>query len=47
MYELGKRDLRVKREVPMPVYYDDITLDIGYRIDLLVNDAIVVELKSV
>ena len=31
----------------MPVYYDDITLDIGYRLDLLVNDAIVVELKSV
>ena len=46
-YELGKRGLTVKREVPMPVQYDDITLDIGYRIDLLINDAIVVELKSV
>ena len=47
MHELGKRDLSVKQQVPMPVYYDDIKLDIGYRIDLLVNDAIVVELKSV
>ena len=47
MYELGKRDLSVKQQVPMPVYYDGIKLDIGYRIDLLVNDAIVVELKSV
>ena len=47
IHELGKRDLSVKQQVPMPVYYDDIKLDIGYRIDLLVNDAIVVELKSV
>ena len=29
MHELGKRDLSVKQQVPMPVYYDDIKLDIG------------------
>jgi GxxExxY protein len=46
-YEIGKRDLSVKQQVPMPVCYDDVVLDIGYRIDLLVNDAVVVELKSV
>ena len=31
----------------MPLRYDDITLDIGYRLDLLVEDAVVIELKSV
>jgi GxxExxY protein len=46
-YELGKRSLRVRKQVPMPLHYDDLTLDIGYRLDLLVEDAVVVELKSV
>jgi GxxExxY protein len=46
-YELGKRSLRVKKQVPMPLRYDNLTLDIGYRLDLLVEDAVVIELKSV
>ncbi len=46
-YELRKRSLRVRKQVPMPLHYDDLTLDIGYRLDLLVEDAVVVELKSV
>lgn len=46
-YELGKRSLRVKKQVPMPLHYDDLALDIGYRLDLLVEDAVVIELKSV
>ena len=46
-YELCRRSLRVKKQVPMPLHYDDLTLDIGYRLDLLVEDAVVVELKSV
>jgi GxxExxY protein len=46
-YELGKRSLAVKKQVPMPLRYDDMTLDIGYRLDLVVEDAVVVELKSV
>lgn len=46
-YELGKRALKVKSQVPMPIRYDDMMLDVGYRIDLLVQDAIVVELKCV
>jgi GxxExxY protein len=46
-YELGKRSLRVQKQVPMPIRYDGLTLDIGYRLDLLVEDAVVVELKSV
>jgi GxxExxY protein len=46
-YELGKRSLRVQKQVPMPIHYDGLRLDIGYRLDLLVEDAVVVELKSV
>jgi len=46
-YELGRRSLRVRKQVPVPLHYDDLTLDIGYRLDLLVEDAVVVELKSV
>lgn len=46
-YELGKRSLRVRTQVPMPLRYDELTLDLGYRPDLVVEDAIAVELKSV
>jgi GxxExxY protein len=46
-YELQDAGLKVKREVPMPVVYKDVKLDHGYRIDLLVENQIVVELKTV
>ncbi|MGE5525073.1 MAG: GxxExxY protein [Rhodospirillaceae bacterium] len=46
-YELGKRGFAVKNQVPMPIRYDDMTLDVGYRLDLLVDDKVVVELKCV
>lgn len=45
-HELIKRNIDVKSQVELPVFYDGIRLDAGYRIDLLVADAIVVELKS-
>jgi GxxExxY protein len=44
-YELGKRRLAVQRQVAMPVRYEDAQLAIGYRIDLLVEGKVVVELK--
>ena len=47
IYELKKRGLSVQHEVVLPVVYDDVRLDIGYRIDLLVNGCVIVELKSV
>jgi len=37
----------VKSQVGLPVVYDDIKLDIGFRMDLLVNDLVVIEIKSV
>lgn len=46
-YELKNYGFKVKREIPMPVVYKEIKLDHGYRLDLLVEDKIVVELKSV
>ena len=46
-YELQNEGLKVKKELAMPVVYKEITLDHGYRIDLLVEDQIVIELKTV
>jgi GxxExxY protein len=46
-HELRKEGLRVARQVELPVVYDGETIDLGYRIDLLVEDLIVVELKCV
>ena len=46
-HELGNRGLAVRREVFVPVRYDGIELDGGYRIDLLVEDRVVVETKTV
>jgi GxxExxY protein len=45
-YELVKRGLRVEREHPVPVQYDGERFDFGYRIDLLVEGMIVVEVKA-
>ena len=45
-HELSKRQLRVRRQIPMPVRYEDVVLDTGYRLDLLVEDKIVVEVKA-
>ena len=47
MHELGKAGLDVARQVAMPVVYDGVELDAGYRVDVLVNRAVVLELKVV
>jgi len=46
-HELGKQGLRVARQVPMPVVYDGLQFDQGFRVDMMVNDKVIVELKSV
>lgn len=46
-YELTRRSLAVRKQVPMPLRYDDLTLDVGYRIDMVVEDAVLIELKTV
>ncbi len=46
-YKLKNAGLIVEKEKPMPVIYKEVRLDYGYRIDLLVENTIVIELKSV
>lgn len=46
VYELRKRGFDVVVEQPIPVVYDDVKLDCGFRADLLVNRLVVVELKA-
>ena len=46
-HELIKRQLKVMTQVGLPVTYDGETIDIGYRLDLLVEDSVIVELKAV
>ena len=46
-YELQKNNLEVERQKPIPVVYKEIKLDCGYRLDILVNNEIIVEIKSI
>ena len=46
-YELKQAGLEVQKEKPMPIVYKEVKLDHGYRIDLLVDIKVVVEIKSV
>ena len=46
-YELAQLGLRVRAEYPIPVVYQNIQIDVGYRVDLLVEDLVLVELKAV
>jgi GxxExxY protein len=47
IYELKKAGLKVEKEISLPIVYKNIELNHGYRIDLLVNEQIVIELKTV
>lgn len=46
-YELSKEGLFVEKEKALPLVYEDIKLDIGYRLDLFVENKVVVEIKSI
>jgi GxxExxY protein len=47
VYELSKRGVAVQRQVLMPIRYRHVVVDGGYRLDLLVEQRVVVELKTV
>jgi len=47
VYELNQRGLKVQQQKPLPVVYQNVKLDCGYRLDLFVEEAVIVELKSV
>jgi GxxExxY protein len=46
-YELNLMGLKVNRQVPAPIFYRDKKLDSGYRIDMIVEDEVILEIKSV
>jgi len=46
-HELGKAQLRTERQVALPIHYDGLNLSAGYRLDILVEKLLVVELKTV
>ena len=46
-YEVLQRGLKAEEQVPLPVLYKDVRLDCGYRMDLLVEDSVIVEIKAV
>jgi GxxExxY protein len=46
-YEVKKRGLNVVRQVPVPVIYDDLEFEEGFRADLIVEGRVIIELKSV
>lgn len=47
VYELRKKGLKVEEEKALPLIYEEVKLDCGYRIDILVEDKVVIELKTV
>jgi GxxExxY protein len=46
-YELVENNLKVEKQKPLPLIYKEIKLDAGYRVDLLVENKIIIEIKSV
>jgi GxxExxY protein len=46
-YELIKNKIHFKRQQAIPVIYDDLKLDLGFRADIVVNNKVVIELKSI
>jgi GxxExxY protein len=45
--QLRKRGLRVERQVPIPIQFEELTFDEGFRADIIVEDKVILELKSV
>jgi GxxExxY protein len=46
-YELSKTNLKVERQKPLPLIYEEVKLDCGYRLDLLIEGKVIVEVKAV
>lgn len=44
---LKRRGLDVKRQVPIPVFYDGIKMEVGFRADMIVENSVIIEIKSV
>ena len=47
VYELAKRNLTSRQQTPVPLVYEGIRFDVGFKTDVIVNDLVILELKSV
>jgi GxxExxY protein len=47
VYELRKRSLTTRQQTPVPLVYEGLTFDVGFKTDVVVNDLVILELKSV
>ena len=47
LYELKKSSLKVEKQKTLPLIYEEVKLDVGYRIDIIIEDKFIVEIKSV
>jgi GxxExxY protein len=45
-HQLEKEGFEVRKQVPLPMVYDEVRLDVGYRVDLVVNQKVIIEVKS-
>jgi len=46
-YELKKNGLKVEKQKPLPLIYEEVKMEVGYRIDLLINNKVIIEIKAV
>ncbi|HMB95709.1 MAG TPA: GxxExxY protein [Tepidisphaeraceae bacterium] len=46
-HELSKRGIKFRRQVELPIVYDGVLIDCGYRIDILVDETVIVEIKAI
>jgi GxxExxY protein len=46
-YEFGRHGVQFQRQVPLPIHYKDVRLDCGYRLDIVVERSLILEIKSV
>lgn len=46
-YELNKTGLKIEKQKPLPLIYEDVMLEVGYRIDIMVENKFIIEVKSV
>jgi GxxExxY protein len=46
-YRLNKRGLLIKRQTSIPVYYEEVKMEVGFRSDLIIEDKVIVEIKSI
>jgi len=46
-YRLSKRSLHIERQTPIPVFYEEVKMDVGFRSDIIVENKVIVEIKSI